>query len=130
MKPMMRRRSASFALVAFLALFTTVCGSGAPQDEVTGEIVETFCWAKIRVGGPAHAACGIACAKRGIPVAIATSREVFILLPGRDKMSVPPELIAQMGQRVTVRGEIVKRAGANFFAVQSWESDQPRGRQQ
>ena len=123
MRRMTRRRSASLAIVILIASFASVCGHGTEQSIVSGEVVETYCWAKIGVGGPEHAACGIECAKRGIPVAIldSESRKLFILLPGRDKMSVPPELIAAMGTKVNVRGEIVRRAGASFVSVQSWE---------
>lgn len=109
--------------VALIAALTAVCGAGTPQSVVSGQVVETYCWAKLGVGGPEHASCGIQCVKRGIPAAIydAQSRELFILLPGKDRMAVAPELIAAMGRTVTVRGEIIRRAGANFVAVQSWE---------
>ena len=117
------RRSASIAIVIVAAAVIALWTKGTPPPVVSGEVVETYCWAKLRVGGPDHAACGIQCAKRGIPVAVvdAQSREVFILLPGKDKMALPPELIAAMGQQVDIRGEIVRRDGANFVAVQSWE---------
>ncbi|HET8774627.1 MAG TPA: hypothetical protein VFP80_12565 [Thermoanaerobaculia bacterium] len=71
------------AAVAVLALLCTASTTGTADPGITGEIVETFCWAKMQVGGPAHAACGIDCAKRGIPVAIvdARTRTVYILLP-------------------------------------------------
>ena len=122
MKPMTRRRSASFAAVAILVLLVTSRTTGSTAPAITGEIVETYCWAKMRVGGPQHAACGIDCAKRGIPVAIfdAKTGTAYVLLPGRDKRSVPPELIAAMGKRVTVRGEVIARGGAKFLTVQSW----------
>ena len=117
------RRSASIVIVIVAAAAIALWTKGTPPPVVSGEVVETYCWAKLRVGGPDHAACGIQCAKRGIPVAVvdAQSREVFILLPGKDKMALPPELIAAMGQNVNIRGEIVRRDGANFVAVQSWE---------
>lgn len=117
------RRSVSFALLALIATLTTVCGSAEPYAVISGEVIETFCWARLGVGGAAHASCGIECAKRGIPVGIydARSRALFILLPGRDKSAVPQDLIAAMGKRVSVRGELVKRAGTSFFSVQSWE---------
>jgi hypothetical protein len=118
-----RRRSVSFALIAAIALFTTVCESGAPQIVISGEVVEMNCWARLGIGGVAHASCGIECAKHGIPVGIydAQSRTVFILLPARDKSAVPQDLIAAMGRRVNVRGDVIRRAGSTFLAVQSWE---------
>jgi hypothetical protein len=120
-----RRRSASFAAILLLASLTTVCGHGAPQSIVAGEVVETYCWAKIGVGGPQHAACGIECEKRGIPAAVfdREAHQLFILLPGRDKTAVPADLIAAMGRNVKVRGEVVRRGGASFVSVQAWELD-------
>lgn len=123
---MTRRQLASFAaivIVATAALFITSRTIGSSQPAITGELVETFCYAKIRIGGAAHAACGIECAKRGIPLAVvdAQSRTAYVLLPGRDKSTVPPEILAQMGHNVTIRGEIVARGGTNFITVQSWK---------
>lgn len=122
MSGLIGRRSVSFAAVTLVALLLAGHGAAFSQSSVTGEIVETFCWARVRVGGPSHAACGIECAKRGIPVAIydARAKKAYVLLPGRDKSAIPPALIAAMGTRVTVRGEIVSRAGTNFLTVQSW----------
>lgn len=118
-----RRRSASLAIVALIASLTAVCGEGTPQSVISGQVVETYCWAKLGVGGPPHASCGIECVKRGIPAAVydKESRQLFILLPGQDKRSVPPDLIAAMGHEVQVRGEVIRKAGANFVAVQSWK---------
>ncbi|HEV7243056.1 MAG TPA: hypothetical protein VGQ36_27765 [Thermoanaerobaculia bacterium] len=123
---MTRRQFASFAAVAIIAIVAVFAASrtiGSSQPAITGELVETFCYAKVRIGGVAHAACGIECAKRGIPLAVvdAQSRTAYVLLPGRDKSSVPPELIAQMGHKVTIRGEIITRGGNNFITVQSWK---------
>jgi hypothetical protein len=120
-----RRRSASLAVVALIASLTAVCGEGSPQSVISGQVVETYCWAKLGVGGPDHASCGIQCVKRGIPAAVydAESRQLFILLPGQDKSSVPPGLIAAMGRKVKVRGDVIRRAGTSFVAVQSWETE-------
>ncbi len=94
----------------------------ATGTAVSGEVVETYCWSALRAGGVSHAKCGIECARRGIPVAIYddASRQAFILLPGRDKTSLPPELVAAMGRKVTVRGDVIRRGGASFVTVQSW----------
>ncbi|HEX6085829.1 MAG TPA: hypothetical protein VF266_14955 [Thermoanaerobaculia bacterium] len=87
------------AAVALLASLTAVCGEGTPQSVISGQVVETYCWAKLGVGGPQHAACGIECVNRGIPAAVfdKESHQLFILLPGQDKMAVPADLIAAMG---------------------------------
>ena len=116
------RRSLSFIVVAGLCAAALRSVAGAPAN-VSGEIVETYCWAVHEVGGTGHAQCGIECAKRGLPVALydRKSRHAFILLPARDKASLPSDLVAAMGQRVNVRGEIVERGGIQFLIVQSWQ---------
>jgi hypothetical protein len=119
-----RRRSLLFAavLIACIAVLMNRAFAG-PGTAVTGELVETYCWGTLQISGPAHAACGIVCAKRGIPVAVVDrkSRKALVLLPGRDKATLPPALIEAMGQQVTIRGEIFTRGGNQFLTVQSWE---------
>jgi hypothetical protein len=116
------RRSLSFAAVVLLSLFATRAFSGAAVT-VSGEVVETYCWAVHQVGGTGHAQCGIECAKRGLPVALydAKSRIAYILLPARDKASLPQDLVAAMGQRVKIQGEVATRGGIQFLIVQSWQ---------
>jgi len=117
MRRMIERRSLSFAICLLLAT------SAFAEQTITGEIVETYCWAVVNVGGTPHASCGIECAKRGIPIAIvdAKTRKAYVLLPGRDKATLPPKLIEAMGRRVTIRGEVFSRGGLQFITVQSWE---------
>ena len=118
------RRSASFALLLmFAAAFLTFRSSGATsQTVITGELVETYCWGKIRVGGSNHAQCAIQCAKRGIPVAVIEekTRKDFVLLPGRHEATLSPKLIAAMGKQVTIRGELVKRGQNHYLTADSW----------
>lgn len=124
MSGMTGRRSLLLAL-----LFVTSLAANAAT--ITGEVIETYCFAAVRVGGPAHAKCGIECAKRGIPVGIydARTRKLYVLLPGRDKASLPPALIERMGQQVTIDGDVVARDGSQFLTVQSWRAIQPPPRQ-
>jgi hypothetical protein len=119
------RRSLSFAAISIvcLAMWMNQAYAAPTTTTMTGELVETYCWAVHQVGGPAHAHCGIECAKRGLPVAIVDpqSRKAVVLLAGRDKTSLPAALIEAMGHQVTVHGELVVRGGVPFLAVQSWE---------
>jgi hypothetical protein len=102
---------------------TTSRSFAATPVTVTGEVVETYCWAVHQVGGAGHAQCGIECARRGLPVALydQKSHKAFILLPARDKSSLPADLVAAMGQRISVRGEIQERGGIQFLIVGSWQ---------
>lgn len=112
------------SLSLILCIITTVVFA-APQTAITGELVETYCWGKHQIGGPAHAACGISCAKRGIPVGVvdAKSRKMFVLVPGGHNKTVPPRLIEAMGHQVTIRGEAFTRGGNQFLTVQSWQRE-------
>ncbi len=116
------RRSLPFALLAILCSFGGRTFATA-ETTVTGEVVETYCWAVHQVGGAGHAQCGIECAKRGLPVALydSKSQTAYILLPARDKMSLPADLIASMGLRVRVQGELVTRGRIQFLIVRSWQ---------
>jgi hypothetical protein len=114
---------AGLVAVTILTVTAATLATSGGEPVVTGELVETYCWARVRVTGPAHAACGIECAKRGIPLAVvdAATRKAYVLLPGRDKTAIPPELVAAMGTKVSIRGEVIARAGAQFVTVSSWE---------
>lgn len=118
------RRSLSFALLFLVIVAAAAKAYTGKAVSVTGEIVETYCWAVHEVGGTGHAQCGIECAKRGLPVALydPKSRVGYILLPARDKASLPPELVAAMGRKLTVQGELVTRGGIQLLIVQSWRS--------
>lgn len=117
-------RSLSFA-VLMIVCFVGGRMFAAAETTISGEIVETYCWAVHQVGGTGHAQCGIECAKRGLPVALYDSKShtAYILLPARDKMSLPPDLIAAMGQRLKVQGEVVERGRVQFLIVRSWQRE-------
>ncbi len=89
---------------------------------IRGEVVETFCFTTGNERGQAHAACGIVCAKRGIPIALFDARagKTYVLLPAKDKATLPDGLIAAMGREVTVRGDIIERGGSRFLTVKSF----------
>ena len=110
-------------LILTAAAFLTHRSLGATsQTVITGELVETYCWGKVRVGGPPHSECAIQCAKRGIPVAVieAKTRHDFVLLPGKHEATLSPKLIAAMGKNVTIRGELVKRGQNHYLTADSW----------
>ena len=120
MRVRQRGRSLLIAIVA-MVMSRAYAASGS---SITGELVETYCWATMQLAGAAHASCGIECAKRGIPVGVydRKSRTVFVLLPARDKSALPAALINQMGRQVTIRGDVVARGGTEFLMVREWES--------
>jgi hypothetical protein len=116
-------RSLSLAILLVVVCITSTSAFAGTPAAVTGEVVETYCWAVHEVGGKGHAQCGIECAKRGLPVALydLKAHKAYILLPARDKSSLPADLVAAMGQRVNIRGEVSERGGIPFLIVQSWQ---------
>src|SRR5205809_7543025 len=84
---------------------------------ITGEVIDSFCYAKVGIRGPAHAACGIKCARSGVPVGLLEekSRRVYILLAEKDASPIPPALINQMGRTVTIEGDLVVKGGTTFL---------------
>src|SRR5687768_9803713 len=89
---------------------------------VTGEVIDSFWYAKSGIRGPAHAECGIKCARKGVPVALLEekTRRVYVLLAPKDAEPVPAALINQMGRTIKVEGDLVVKGGATFLVVRSF----------
>jgi hypothetical protein len=86
---------------------------------VRGEVVDTFCYASMGAKGSSHAQCGIACAKAGIPVGLVEGKKLHILLPAKDKQSLPAAVTDKMGKVVSVTGHSYTSGGVNFLTVES-----------
>jgi hypothetical protein len=89
---------------------------------ITGEVIDSFCYAKVGIRGLPHAACGIKCARSGVPVGLLEekTRRVYVLLASKDATPLPPALIEQMGRNVVIEGDPVMKGGATFFVVRSF----------
>src|SRR5512144_1682251 len=79
---------------------------GEKDVNVTGEVIDTFCYAGMGAKGAGHKQCGIDCAKKGIPVGLLEkgTEKIHILLPTKDKTALPDSVISKMGETVTVTG--------------------------
>jgi len=88
---------------------------------VTGEVIDTFCYAGMGAKGPGHKQCGIDCAKKGIPVGLLEkgSEKIHILLPTKDKTALPDDVVSKMGETVTVTGHAYTKGGVAFLTVES-----------
>ena len=100
-------------------LLLLVFASSLRAATITGEVIDTFCYAKVGIRGLPHAACGIKCARAGVPVGLLEdkTRRVYVLLAEKDASPLPPALINQMGHKVVIEGEPVTKGGATFFVV-------------
>lgn len=108
--------------VCLLALFVTFGSAQTPSDAIRGELIDTYCYAKIGVRGEPHAACAIKCVRAGIPAGLleAKTRRVFVLLPPADASALPKELIAAMGREVEISGDTIAKGGTSFLTVRSF----------
>jgi len=88
---------------------------------VTGEVIDTFCYAEMGATGAGHRQCGLDCAKKGIPVGLLEqgTNKVYVLLPNKDKTPLPEAVINKMGQTATVTGHVLASGGTKFLTVES-----------
>jgi hypothetical protein len=114
----MKRIFGLWTLVLCLA-FASI--ASAESATVTGEVLDTFCFASMGAKGESHRPCGLECAKKGIPVGLLEEKtnQVYVLLPAKDKGTLPPELIDKMGRKATVSGKVYKSGGSQFLTVES-----------
>jgi hypothetical protein len=94
---------------------------GEKDVSVTGEVIDTFCYAGMGAKGAGHKQCGIDCAKKGIPVGLLEkgSEKIHILLPTKDKTALPDDVVSKMGETVTVTGHPLTKGGVSFLTVES-----------
>jgi hypothetical protein len=95
--------------------------AGEKDVSVTGEVIDTFCYATMGATGSGHKQCGIDCAKKGIPVGLLEkgTEKVHVLLPMKDKTALPDAVVNKMGETVTVTGHPFTKGGVAFLTVES-----------
>ena len=116
-------------IVAALGLVLALAAPRAQADEkggqkdvaVTGEVVDTFCYATMGARGASHRQCGLDCAKKGIPVGLLEkgTDKLYVLLPTKDKTALPTEVVDKMGEQATVTGHAYAKGGTSFLTVES-----------
>jgi len=94
---------------------------GEKDVQVTGEVIDTFCYSAMGAKGTGHKQCGIDCAKKGIPVGLLEkgTDNIHILLPTKDKTALPDEVVNKMGETATITGHQYKKGGVAFLTVES-----------
>jgi len=88
---------------------------------VTGEIVDTYCYALMGVKGESHRQCAIDCIKAGIPAGLLEdgTNKVYVLLPNKDKTGLPKGVIDKAGRKATITGKVYSSGGSQFLTVES-----------
>ena len=110
-----------FGVIVLGLMATLAASTVASAETVTGEVIDTFCYASMGAKGSGHKQCGVDCAKKGIPVGLLEEKtgKVFVLLPSKDKTPLPNDVIDKMGSTATVTGKVHATGGSSFLTVES-----------
>lgn len=92
----------------------------AADITVKGEVVDVACATKKGDGGKgdAHAACAMACAKKGMPVGILTADAIYEVT-GEWAANSNAKLLDFVAKQVEVTGEVTEKDGKKLLAVKS-----------
>ncbi len=131
----MRRLDISKLKRGGVAAAVAVMGAGAAvlpahaeeRVQVTGEIIDTWCYLSGVMGGPdavvgsAHHTCALWCAAGGIPVGVlgddGTVYMVLKLGNGDDAITGGDAILEIQSNRITADGTLYERDGINYLVV-------------
>ncbi len=119
----MKKLTISAAAAGLFLISMAAFGADAVPMTVTGEVIDTYCYSTAGAKGEGHRACGLTCAGKGIPVALLEkgTDKVYVLLPKKNAMPVPKELVDKMGRQATVTGKMYSVGGSQFLTVESFK---------
>ncbi len=108
--------------ILFAALGTVPAAQAAQRVEITGEVIDSWCYLSeiMYPEGTAHHQCAIWCAAGGIPVGIlADDGRVYIVLKFEDDSTsvANPAVMAIQSHRIRIEGELYPRDGINYLVV-------------
>ncbi|RDD61267.1 hypothetical protein [Ferruginivarius sediminum] len=117
-------------LLAFsLAAGIAVPASAAERVQVTGEVIDSWCYLTqiMYAQGTAHHQCALWCAAGGVPVAIRSGEEevYFILKMGEGETNVAdPRVMEIQTHNITVDGDLYERDGMKYLVVDTVVADE------
>jgi hypothetical protein len=114
--------TAFLGAVLALAALGPAPAQAAQRIEVTGEVIDSWCYLTeiMYPEGTAHHQCALWCAAGGIPVGILgdDGTVYMVLKTGDDTTSVAnPAVLEIQSHRVKVDGALYKRDGINYLVV-------------
>jgi type 1 fimbria pilin len=115
------RKMLSFVAAAAFVASMTLTASAQNSVTITGELVDTACALKKGEGGKgdAHAACAMACAKRGQAQGIMTSDAIYTVGTGDYTANNNAKLLDFVAKKVTVTGDVTEKDGQKTIAINS-----------
>ncbi len=117
-----RIQSLAFGAAMALAAFGAQTAQAAQRVEVTGEVIDSWCYLTeiMYPEGSAHHQCALWCAAGGIPVGIlADDGTVYIVLKLEDDTTsvANPAVMEIQSHRVRIEGDLYPRDGINYLVV-------------
>jgi len=109
-------------LVSGLMVVTGLIPAFAAETvTVTGEIIDTYCFALMGAKGESHRQCAIECVQKGIPAGLLEdgTNKVYVLLPNKDKSPLPKAVIDKMAKKVSITGKTYASGGSQFLTIES-----------
>jgi hypothetical protein len=106
-------------IMMILSLFATA--QAADTVTITGEVIDTYCYALMGAKGESHRQCAIDCIKAGIPAGLLEDKtnKVYVLLPNKDRAGLPQSVIDKIGRKATITGKVYASGGSQFLTVDS-----------
>ena len=125
------RRVTKLAAAGLLlaSLSAPAAAATAERVQVTGEVIDTWCYiSEIMIGeGSAHHQCAVWCAAGGVPVGVlGDDGQVYMVLKvGDDTTNVAnPAILQVQSRRVTVDGNLHERDGINYLLIDKVVGDE------
>ena len=117
----MRKIMILSGLIGFLMFLSLIPVHAVETVTVTGEVIDTYCFALMGAKGESHRQCAIDCVKKGIPAGLLEDgiNKVYILLPDKDKSPLPKAVIDKLGRKATITGKVYTSDGNKFLTVES-----------
>ncbi len=98
-------------------------GHGKPIT-VTGTVVDTGCYVTHEGKGADHAACALACAKKGVPLAILDGDGKLYLSIAADHSNPNAKLLDFVEKKVKVSGTLYEKGGMEGISIKTVEAAQ------
>jgi len=119
------KRTVVLGLLSALLVFVSapLVVTAADSVTITGEVIDTYCFALKGAKGEGHRQCAIDCVKAGIPAGLLEdgSSKVYVLLPNEPKAPVPAGVIDKMAQKLSITGKVYTVGGSQFLTVESFK---------
>ncbi|SHE66097.1 hypothetical protein SAMN05444273_102190 [Litoreibacter ascidiaceicola] len=124
--------AAPLCALGALALTAPASATEGERIQITGEIIDTWCYFSGVMGGPdavvgsAHHTCALWCSAGGIPVGLlGEDGEVYMVLKieGDDQNASGDTNLNLASHEITADGMLYKRDGLNYLVVEKVVTD-------